>query len=125
MNDEYKKHLEAVKQFGRVLEYVPKPLRDKEICIEAMKKYNYAFEHVPVHLKGIIKALKTNEWKEPHLDVEEKNPEFQCCVCFVNKKCVMFEKCKHNDFCFSCSKKLRRKCPLCRMENQDTSVVYI
>lgn len=57
-------------------------------------------------------------------DEETKIPELQCCVCLANKKCVLFERCGHIPACISCSKNLKDKCPLCRVENQTTRAVF-
>lgn len=71
------------------------------------------------------KATKpTNQTKLDHKDEETKNEELSCCVCLSNRKCVLFDTCSHIPVCFSCSKNLKGKCPLCRLENQKTRLVY-
>lgn len=50
-------------------------------------------------------------------DTKTEVSEIQCCVCMENKKCVLFEPCKHIVSCNNCSKNIGRKknqCPLCR-----------
>lgn len=39
--------LEAVKNFGRVLEFVPEKFKDKDVCLEAVKNYIFSIKHVP------------------------------------------------------------------------------
>lgn len=118
--------LKCVQIRGWLLKYVPEHLKTREICITAMKDVfdsSRTLRYVPEHLRELILALKNNDWKELHVDVEEENPDFTCCVCLTNTKCVLFEKCNHTPVCFSCSTKIGKKCPLCRAVSVNTHLV--
>ena len=57
--------IEAVKQHWQALQYVPENIMDKEICLEAVKHNGYALEYVPENIidKEIcIEAVKQNEY---------------------------------------------------------------
>jgi hypothetical protein len=47
--------LEAVKQNGCALKYVPENLKTKELCLEAVKQDGYALKYVPENLKEYVK----------------------------------------------------------------------
>jgi hypothetical protein len=54
--------LEAVKSYGYALMFVPKELRDKEICLEAVKSFGQALMFVPKELRDkeiCLEAIKT------------------------------------------------------------------
>lgn len=125
----------AIKQDGRALQFVSPNLRTEKMCIEAVKQCNTAIKFVPGNLKDRITFLMKNNWKEPqskvvspinpnYTDEETKDEKLACCVCMSNRKCVLFETCNHLSVCFSCSKKLNGKCPLCRLENQKTRIIF-
>ncbi len=70
--------LEAVKQNGEALYYVPEHLKTERICLEAVKQNGYALQFVPEHLiteQVCLEAVKQNEWSiryvPEHLVTEE------------------------------------------------------
>ena len=48
---EYQKHLAQVKKDGRALQFVPKGLKTKEMCLIAVTKYGRALQFVPEGLR--------------------------------------------------------------------------
>jgi hypothetical protein len=46
---------EAVKKNGRALIFVPKEVKDREICLEAVKKNGYLLRFVPLKLEEYVK----------------------------------------------------------------------
>jgi hypothetical protein len=85
---------------------------------------NEYFYDLMEEIEAINKLKIKSEPKVNLQDEETKIPELQCCVCLVNKKCVLFERCGHIPACISCSKNLKDKCPLCRVEKQTTRAVF-
>lgn len=129
--EEYEYYLKRVKEYGLELEDIPEDIIDEKMCIEAVRQDSFAIEFVPKNLQRRITSLMKNNWKEPktkpkinHKDEETKILELSCCVCMTNKRCTLFKTCNHIPVCFSCSKNLNGKCPLCRLENQKTKVVF-
>lgn len=91
---------------------------DKECTLLNKHKIRYN------HKESYYEPLIVEEQKPQHKDEETQIEPIECCVCALNKKCIFFEKCKHMPVCYSCSVKLNGKCPLCRVENQSTSIVF-
>jgi hypothetical protein len=49
---------ETVAKDGKTLEYVPRALRDYEMCLAAFKASKYALEYVPEELRDVISAYQ-------------------------------------------------------------------
>lgn len=132
--------LETVKRCGFCIPDVPEHLQYERMCVEAVKQNERVFEFLPQHMKPQIALMLNIPYNQVennqvenkvdipnilnHADEETKDEKSVCCVCMTNKKCVLFENCNHMSVCFSCSTKLNGKCPLCRVENQKTRVVF-
>ena len=70
--------LEAVKEKGWVLEYVPKELRTPEICLEAVKQDGLALQFVPnefITLEMCLEAVKEKGHALEYVPKELRTPE--------------------------------------------------
>jgi len=61
--------LEAVKQSGGALKYVPENLKTAEMCLEAVRWYHKMIEYVPENLKT-AEIIFESENHQNHFDLE-------------------------------------------------------
>ena len=80
---------------------------------------------------GFISQAQILRWKSPTntelKDRSAKNENDMCCICLMNKKCVVLFPCKHLCICNSCSnhQALRSSCPLCKCDISSKLRVYV
>jgi hypothetical protein len=51
--------------------------------------------------------------------------ELTCVVCVTNKRAIMFSDCGHFATCNECTKKLEKKCPICRLKNVNIRKIFL
>ena len=56
LEERYTHYLGKVNYGSYLLEYVPPKLRDREMCLEAVKDYSCALEYVPEELRDEIRV---------------------------------------------------------------------
>jgi len=91
----------------------------KKLPLDTQRKVSVKITHLLNPNRPVVS--EPSEYKDRETEVED----LKCIVCTVNKKCVIFEKCRHLKVCFSCSTQLNGKCPWCRQENQKTTIADI
>lgn len=73
--------------------------------------------------RGQINRRKINDSLSQLTDEEASIPEFECKVCYTNKKCVAITKCGHT-FCKSCVLRCDN-CATCRVPYTETDLLRI
>jgi hypothetical protein len=69
-----------------------------------------------------------NGCKQPYYNEQEIKKleiELTCSICLVNKKTILFESCGHFATCFKCTNIVKKKCPICNKESQNTIRVFL
>lgn len=65
----------------------------------------------------------------PHIyndqEIKKIEIELTCSICLLNKKTILFQNCGHFATCFTCSKIVKNKCPICSKTSQKTIRVYL
>lgn len=51
--------------------------------------------------------------------------ELTCVVCITNKRAIMFSDCGHFATCNECTKRLEKKCPICRLKNVNIRKIFL
>lgn len=58
-------------------------------------------------------------------EIKKVEIELTCSICLLNKKTILFQNCGHFATCFTCSKIVKNKCPICNKTSQKTIRVYL
>lgn len=58
-------------------------------------------------------------------EIKKIEIELTCSICLLNKKTILFQNCGHFATCFTCSKIVKNKCPICSKISQKTIRVYL
>ena len=113
--------IEAVKQSWNALQYVPEDIMDKEICLEAVKHNGYALQYVP---ENIIDKEICLEAVKQHWYALEYVPEN-----IIDKELCLLSIKQHEDFGFPyhTPKEVREevKQELEKMKNNDEDTVQV
>jgi hypothetical protein len=69
-----------------------------------------------------------NGCKQPYYneqEIKKTEIELTCSICLVNKKTILFESCGHFATCFKCTNIVKKKCPICNQESQNTIRIFL
>jgi hypothetical protein len=94
--------------------------------------YDYEIPETPITATTSSIATASSEVNDSYGEdvvVDQNNnseltKELTCVVCATNKRAVVFSECKHFVTCNDCTKKLEKKCPVCRTQNYNVSRIF-